>query len=85
MGGRLGVRSVPGAGPAILTQRLRDLERSGIVRRRRLAVPAASTVYELTEHGAELEPILVALGSWALGSALPPAGPVVAFVDRTAL
>ena len=65
---------LPGASPNVLSQRLRDLENAGVVRRRRLPAPAAANVYELTEHGAELEPILVALGSWALRSALAPAG-----------
>jgi DNA-binding HxlR family transcriptional regulator len=65
---------LPGASPNVLSQRLRDLEHVGVIRRRRLPPPAAANVYELTEHGAELEPILVALGSWALRSPLAPAG-----------
>jgi DNA-binding HxlR family transcriptional regulator len=48
----------------VLSQRLRELERAGVVRRRRLGPPAGSSVYELTEQGAELEPILIALGRW---------------------
>jgi DNA-binding HxlR family transcriptional regulator len=69
---------LPGAGPTVLSQRLRELEGVGVVRRRDLPPPAASSVYELTEHGAELEPIVIALGSWALRSPLLPAGPVSA-------
>jgi DNA-binding HxlR family transcriptional regulator len=65
---------LPGASPNVLTQRLRELERAGVVRRRRLAPPAASWVYELTEHGAELDPIVTALGTWALRSPLEPSG-----------
>jgi DNA-binding HxlR family transcriptional regulator len=65
---------LPGASPNVLSQRLRDLETTGIIQRRRLPPPAAANVYELTEHGAHLEPILVALGSWALHSPLKPAG-----------
>ncbi|MEU8610613.1 helix-turn-helix domain-containing protein [Actinoplanes sp. NPDC048791] len=65
---------LPGASPNVLSQRLRDLEHVGVIRRRRLPPPAAANVYELTEHGAELEPILVALGSWALRSPLAPSG-----------
>ncbi|MFG1606936.1 winged helix-turn-helix transcriptional regulator [Actinoplanes sp. NPDC049265] len=67
---------LPGASPTLLAQRLRDLERSGVVARRRLPPPAAASLYELTRHGAELEPILIALGSWGLRSRLSPAGPV---------
>ena len=69
---------LPGASPAVLSQRLRDLERAGVVGRRELPPPAASSVYELTPHGAELEPIVIALGSWALRSPMVPAGPVSA-------
>jgi len=48
----------------VLAQRLRELEAAGIVRRRRLGPPAGSWVYELTEEGSALEPVLVALGRW---------------------
>jgi DNA-binding HxlR family transcriptional regulator len=48
----------------VLAQRLRELEAAGIVRRRRLGPPAGSWAYELTEEGAALEPVLVALGRW---------------------
>jgi SCP-2 sterol transfer family len=43
-----------------------------VVDRRRLAPPAGSTVYELTEWGAELAPVLDALGQWALRGVRPP-------------
>jgi DNA-binding HxlR family transcriptional regulator len=62
---------LPGASPNVLTQRLRELERAGVVRRRRLAPPAGSWAYELTEWGAGLEPLLLDLGRWALAA---PAG-----------
>jgi DNA-binding HxlR family transcriptional regulator len=55
---------LPSAGPKVLAQRLRELEGTGIVRRRTLPPPAASQVYELTEWGAELDPVVVALGRW---------------------
>ena len=56
---------LPGASPDVLTQRLRELTEVGVLRRRRLAPPAASWVYELTEWGGELEPIVVRLGRWS--------------------
>jgi len=56
----------------VLAQRLRELEQAGIVRKRRLPPPAASQVYELTEWGAELEPVLVALGRWGARAPLDP-------------
>src|SRR5205085_9831745 len=37
---------------------------AGVVRRRELPPPAAAAVYELTEYGRGLEPILLALGRW---------------------
>ena len=55
---------LPGAAPNVIAQRLRELEAAGVVRRRELAPPAASKVYELTEWGLDLEPVVVALGSW---------------------
>src|SRR6059058_5719261 len=55
---------LPTASPNVLSQRLRELEASGVVRRRRLPPPAASQVYELTVWGRELEPVAVALGRW---------------------
>lgn len=60
---------LPHASPNVLTQRLRELEAAGIVRRRRLPPPASTMVYELTEWGADLEPILMGLQRW--GSASP--------------
>ena len=65
---------IPDISPNVLGQRLRELEGSGIVRRRRLAPPAAVQVYELTEWGHELEPAVLALGRWASGSPSFPAG-----------
>jgi DNA-binding HxlR family transcriptional regulator len=63
---------LPHASPNVLSQRLRELEDAGVLRRRRLPPPAASAVYELTEWGRELEPVLQTLGRWAARS-LPEA------------
>jgi DNA-binding HxlR family transcriptional regulator len=62
---------LPNVGPDMLTARLKELEAAGVVRRATLAPPAASKVYELTERGAELEPVILALGRW--GSVAPVA------------
>ena len=59
---------IPDISPNVLGQRLRELEESGIVARRKLAPPAAVQVYELTEWGRQLEPAVLALGRWASGS-----------------
>jgi DNA-binding HxlR family transcriptional regulator len=55
---------LPGIGTNLLTSRLRELERAGIVARRVLPAPAGSTVYELTGLGRGLEPVVFALGKW---------------------
>jgi DNA-binding HxlR family transcriptional regulator len=63
--------------PNVLTQRLRELEEAGVVRRRRIPPPASANVYELTEWGAELEPILMGLQRWGARSpSLPHDVPV---------
>src|SRR3569833_2939798 len=53
----------------VLSQRLRELDASGVVRRRRRGPPVSASGYELTERGQELEPVLLALARW--GSRLP--------------
>jgi DNA-binding HxlR family transcriptional regulator len=58
------LKSLPGIGTNLLASRLRLLEEAGIVQRRRLPPPAATTAYELTEMGRGLEPALIAIGRW---------------------
>jgi DNA-binding HxlR family transcriptional regulator len=60
---------LPGASADVLAQRLREMAEAGIVRRRRLPPPAGSEVYELTEWGASLEPVVTLLGQWGSRSA----------------
>jgi DNA-binding HxlR family transcriptional regulator len=55
---------LPGIGANLLTQRLRRLEREGLILRRRLPPPAGGVVYELTELGSALEPTIIELGRW---------------------
>jgi DNA-binding HxlR family transcriptional regulator len=59
-------RAVGGAPTDVLTKRLRDLERDGIVSRRELDPPASAVAYELTELGRELDRPLLELGRWGL-------------------
>jgi DNA-binding HxlR family transcriptional regulator len=70
--------AMPGASPNVVSHRLRELEEHGVVRRRRLGPPSGSRVYELTEWGAELEPVLAHLGRWGARS---PSRPVDAFLS----
>ena len=66
------VASLPGIGTNILAARLRDLEANGVVRRRKLPPPAASWVYELTDYGQELRPVMRELAIWGARSLGPP-------------
>jgi DNA-binding HxlR family transcriptional regulator len=52
----------------VLSHRLRELEDAGVVRRRKLGPPVSGWVYELTERGRDLQPVLIQLGRWG-GSA----------------
>ncbi|MYR07449.1 transcriptional regulator [Gordonia sp. SID5947] len=54
-------RGVPKMSPALLTKRLRSLERAGVVRR---AEVGGRSVYALTEKGEELTEVVTALSSW---------------------
>ena len=68
---------LPHVSPNVLGQRLRELECDGVVRRRKLGPPAGAWVYELTDWGQQLEPVLTHLGRWGLRSpAFRGGGPV---------
>ena len=62
-----------GVSPNVLSQRLRDLEDAGVVRRDVLGPPADVPVYEVTAHGRALEPVLLELARW--GSRQPITAP----------
>ena len=74
-----------GVSPNVLSQRLRDLEDGGIVRRDALDPPAAVAVYGLTARGLALEPILLELGRWGSRQPLPAAGQLSASAVLLAL
>ena len=61
-----------GIGTNILASRLRDLEAAGVVAKRTLPPPAASKVYELTDYGHELRPVIRELALWGARSLGPP-------------
>jgi hypothetical protein len=56
----------------VLSQRLRELEMRGIVRRRKIG----AATYELTAWGQELRAILIQLGRWGARSPDRPQGPL---------
>ena len=57
---------LPGIATNLLTERLRELEAAGLVRREEAAPPVATSLFHLTEAGAKLEPVLNALGAWGI-------------------
>ncbi len=58
------VDGLPGISRKLLTERLRNLERDGIIMRKDLPPPAARQVYELTEDGRDLATALAPLAAW---------------------
>ena len=78
-------RGLPNASPNVLSERLRELEHAGGVRRRTLAPPAASRVYELTDWGLALEDVVLSLGRWAALGPTPPDDAAVVSGDSVAL
>jgi len=57
-------RGVPRMSPALLSQRLKELEAAGIVERVPLAGEPGVFEYRLTPAGRELEPLVEAFGIW---------------------
>ncbi|GAA1853715.1 winged helix-turn-helix transcriptional regulator [Asanoa iriomotensis] len=57
--------ALPNVSSNLLADRLRELEHNGVIRR------GPSQVYELTDRGRRLEPILEALGDWGIDAPQP--------------
>lgn len=66
------VDALPGIGTNILASRLKELELNGLVDKRRLPPPAASTVYELSDSGRLLRPVLHELARFGARLIGPP-------------
>ena len=60
-----------GASPNVISQRLRELVADGVIRAVDLPPPAKVRVYELTDWGRELEPVVLHLGKWGDRAPLP--------------
>ena len=56
--------TLPGITTNLLAARLRELSEAGLIAQRTLPPPAASAIYELTPAGRELEPVVLALGTF---------------------
>lgn len=67
---RAGLPRIPSS---LLSARLNELERAGVVQRRVLAHLDASVVYELTDYGRELEGVVLQLGLWGARALGDPA------------
>jgi DNA-binding HxlR family transcriptional regulator/putative sterol carrier protein len=89
------VDGLPGISRKLLTERLRALERDGIIARQQLPPPAARQVYELTDDGRDLAHAMAPLIAWGarrLGDRKPtesfrarwPAVGMAALADREA-
>jgi DNA-binding HxlR family transcriptional regulator len=59
---RAGLPKIP---TNVLATRLKEFEEAGLVERR---LEARAVVYELTSYGADLEPVVLALGAWGARS-----------------
>jgi DNA-binding HxlR family transcriptional regulator len=77
------VRGLPGMSHNVLSQRLRELASAGLVERRRLGPPVSGQVYELTERGSALRPVVIELARW--GSRIPTTSRADLSVDALAL
>ena len=64
---------LPGIATNLLSDRIRELEAAGLIRREDAPPPVATTLFHLTEAGAELEPALDAIGRWGVRYMIEPA------------
>ena len=58
------LKGLPGIATNLLADRLREMEKAGIVRREEAPPPVATNLFHLTERGKTLNPILEELGRW---------------------
>jgi len=57
-------RGVPKMSPTLLSQRLKELEEAGVVRRHALSSEKGVFEYRLTDAGRDLRPVVEAMGFW---------------------
>ena len=70
------LEGLPRIGTNLLSARLKELETSGLVERAKLPPPAGSSVYELTDLGRGLWPVVVELTRWGSKAMESPDGEV---------
>jgi|SRR5215469_6493208 len=64
---------LPGIATNLLSDRIRELESAGLIQREDAPPPVATTLFHLTETGAELLPVLDAIGRWGVRYMSKPA------------
>jgi DNA-binding HxlR family transcriptional regulator len=60
------LENIEGITPKVLTKRLRELEKLGIIKRRIVSEYPIKVEYELTDLGKAFEPVLLAAGSFSM-------------------
>src|SRR5579862_5118146 len=58
-------QAIPELSDRLLSERMKELEARGMVRRTVISGPPLRVEYELSKMGHELEPALAAIGKWA--------------------
>ncbi|HWU21440.1 MAG TPA: helix-turn-helix domain-containing protein [Nocardioides sp.] len=59
-------RGLPGVATNLLSTRLKELEEAGLIVRSEAPPPVATALYDLTDDGRALQPVLRSLGLWGL-------------------
>ena len=57
-------RLIPNATPKMVSQQLRDLEKSGLISREVIPEKPPRTIYSLTEFGKSIIPVLDSMCNW---------------------
>jgi DNA-binding HxlR family transcriptional regulator len=60
------LENIQGITPKVLTERLRELEKVGIIKRRIVSKYPIKVEYELTDLGKAFEPVLLAAGAFSM-------------------
>jgi DNA-binding HxlR family transcriptional regulator len=60
------LENIEGITPKVLTERLRELEKMGILKRKIVSEYPVKVEYELTDLGKEFEPVLLAAGAFSM-------------------
>ncbi len=74
-------RAAGAVNPATLTQRLARMEQVGLVKKTVQSVMPPRTLYELTEAGCALRPVINAFEAWVKRHPLPDKAPKMAEAD----